>query len=94
MDFNYEVATEIGEILKKEGDKKRRLIGAIYDILIEVESTEKLFENMQTKWKADLDTKDAEKSWKECLGLTNKVTTNENLRLIKLSNDTNILQQR
>ena len=46
MDFNYEVATEIGEILKKEGDKKRRLIGAIYDILIEVESTEKLFENM------------------------------------------------
>ena len=31
----------------------------------------------------NLDTKDAERRWKECLQFTNKVTTNENLRLIQ-----------
>lgn len=79
IDLKYGTSTELGEILKKERDKKRRLIGATYGILIKAESNEKLLENIYHKWNVDLDIKNAGIRWKECLQFTNKVTINENL---------------
>lgn len=95
LDLRNRDPTEIGEILrKKEGEKKRRLIGSVYNILIKAEGNEELLQNIHNKWNIDLGIDDAGKKWKECLRLTNRITTNENLRLIQYKLMTRIYYSR
>ena len=93
IDCGYGGPTEIGKILKRKDDKKIGLTGRIYNILMTADSSDTLLQNIYNKWTIDLNI-DAGIRWKECLHLTNKITTNENLRLIQYKLMTRIYYSR
>ena len=70
------------EVMFKKG-KKKQLIGSIYNILLKEESKHYSMHKLYEQWNKDLQFKEANIKWKKCLYLTNKITTNENLRLIQ-----------
>lgn len=80
FDLGKNTGPEISNIFKTI--KKRRLIGSMYNLLISSENSDTLLEKIYNKYTEDLGAEVKEK-WKECLSLTYKLTTNENVRLIQ-----------
>ena len=82
LDLGEKVPTKLCNIIKKS-DKKKPLIGAVYNILSNAENSDELLQNIYNKWNEDLETDDSKDKWKGCLQYTYNITTNENLRLIQ-----------
>ena len=81
FDLSLQVNPELSTLLNKEG-KRKKLIGSVYNILIKKEGSDQLLEDIYNKWTEDLGYNIKDK-WKDCLTLSYKITTNENLRLIQ-----------
>ena len=94
LDLKNYRTTEISKILGKKGVVKKRVIGETYSTLIKAESSDELLQQVFNKWNRDLNGVDAGEIWKECLQMTNNITTNENLRLIQYKLMTRIYYSR
>lgn len=71
--------------------EKRKLIGTTYNGLIDQLADRYSLDKVYQNWNNDLKTTDSNVKRKECLHVTNSITTNENLRLIQYKLITNIL---
>ena len=61
--------------------EKRKLIGKVYNSLIEAQREEYSLQKIYEGWNKDLNITDTNIIWKESLNLTNNITTNENLHI-------------
>ena len=92
FDLEKNISPEMSNIFSQI-NKKRRLIGSMYNLLISMENSDTLLQSIYSKWTEDLGV-DVKGKWKESLSLTYKLTTNENLRLIQFKIMTRIYYTR